>query len=307
VRAYDEATALVSYCQSNEAVVSLYGVMKAGAAYVPMDSRAPVERAAGIANDCRPSAVITTRRLAARLLPLLDRSLKLVVLVGDGATSLEESELTFEEAIDQSVEDPRIPAIDTDLAYILYTSGSTGIPKGVMLTHRNALAFVEWCAETIGISSADRVSNHAPLHFDLSVFDLYLAAYGGSTVVLVPEDIAYFGRSLANFIINEAITIWYSVPSALRLLTRAVSEPGSLSTLHTVVFAGEVYPTPQLRQLRDLVPGAQLWNLYGPTETNVCTYYRIDELPEDIFPFPLAEVAGIQTCSPSIPKVPWLV
>jgi amino acid adenylation domain-containing protein len=273
--------------KSLEAVVSVYGVMKAGAAYVPMDSRAPIERAATIANDCRISAIITTPRLATRLVPLLAHPPNLVVLVGDGAASLEEQAMTFGEAIDQSVDDPQIPAIDTDLAYILYTSGSTGIPKGVMLTHRSALTFVEWSAERIGIGSADRVSNHAPLHFDLSVFDLYLTAYGGSTVVLVPEDIAYFGRSLEEFIVNEAITIWYSVPSALKLLTKAVSEPGKLSTLHTVVFAGEVYATPQLRQLRRLVPEAKIWNLYGPTETNVCTYYRVDELPEDDHPIPI--------------------
>ena len=106
-------------------------------------------------------------------------------------------------------------ATTTDLAYILYTSGSTGRPKGVMLTHQNALTFVEWCAETFHIESEDHVSNHAPLHFDLSVFDVYNGIKAGATVYMVPDEIAVFPASLANWIEQQQISVWYSVPSAL--------------------------------------------------------------------------------------------
>jgi amino acid adenylation domain-containing protein len=160
-----------------------------------------------------------------------------------------------------------------------------------MLSHRNALAFVRWCADTIGVSPDDRFSNHAPLHFDLSVFDLYLAAFGGSTVVLVPEREAFFGASLADLIDRERITVWYSVPSALRLLTRA-AKPGSLRSLRTVVFAGEVYPTPALRELRERIPHADLWNLYGPTETNVCTYHKVEGLPPNDQTIPIGRACA---------------
>jgi amino acid adenylation domain-containing protein len=273
--------------KSTEAVACLYGSLKAGAAYVPMDPKAPVARTAAVANDCRVSAIITTPALASRFLPLLDTRPSLVVLIGDDAP-LQAPHVTYTGVInDQPAHDPDIPGIDADLAYILYTSGSTGRPKGVMLSHRNALTFVEWCAESIGVDSSDRLSNHAPFHFDLSVFDLYLAAFGTATVVLVPEDIAYFGQSLTRFIVDERITIWYSVPSALRLITKTVDGPGTFPLLRTVAFAGEVYPTPHLRKLKRIVPDAALWNLYGPTETNVCTYYRVDELPEDGRPIPI--------------------
>ncbi len=127
----------------------------------------------------------------------------------------------------------------------------------------------------------DTLSNHAPLHFDLTVFDLYLSALVGATVVPVPDEITYLGAELSSFIDREGISVWYSVPSALTLLARTLPGPGALPRLRTVVFAGEVFPTKELRRLRELLPDVSLWNLYGPTETNVCTYYRVTDLPED--------------------------
>ena len=145
----------------------------------------------------------------------------------------------------------------------------------MMLSHRHALNFVRWCASALEVGPQDTLSNHAPLHFDLSVFDLYLAALSGATVVPVPDEITYLGADLSSFIAREGVSVWYSVPSALTLLARTLPGPGALPTLRTVVFAGEVFPTKELRRLRELLPEADLWNLYGPTETNVCTYHRV--------------------------------
>lgn len=172
---------------------------------------------------------------------------------------------------------PQVTLTETDLAYILYTSGSTGRPKGVMLSHQNALTFVEWCAETFHVTSEDKLSNHAPLHFDLSVFDVYNTIEAGATVYLVTEDIALFPTTLANFIESKGITVWYSVPSALvLLLLHANLQREKLARLRTILFAGEVFPMKYLRQLVELLPGVDFYNLYGPTETNVCTYYKVE-------------------------------
>jgi amino acid adenylation domain-containing protein len=271
-----------------EAVTAVYAAMKAGAAYVPIDPNGPAARGALVAADCRVAALVTTPELGPGLLAAMGdhgHAPHTVVVVGDptaGTWPSGPTVLAFDGAVaDGDRTSPGLNVTEADLAYILYTSGSTGVPKGVMLSHRNGLAFVEWSAARIGVDERDVLSNHAPLHFDLSVFDLYVAALAGATLVVVSSEEAYLAQGLVNLIRREGITTWYSVPSALMVLMRALDGPGDLPSLRTVVFAGEVYPTPQLRELRRLLPDVGLWNIYGPTETNVVTYYPVLEVPSD--------------------------
>src|SRR5208337_4650902 len=150
-------------------------------------------------------------------------------------------------------------------------------PKGVMLTHQNALTFVEWCADKFKITSEDRLSNHAPLHFDLSVFDVYNTLEAGATLYMITEDLALFPSRLAEAMATYGITVWYSVPSALiLLLLHADLNAEKLKKLRIILFAGEVFPMKYLRQLAERLPHVDLYNLYGPTETNVCTYYKVE-------------------------------
>jgi len=191
------------------------------------------------------------------------------------------------DAVDGPVPDHDDPQGGDDegdtLAYILYTSGSTGTPKGVCISHRNALAFVEWAVEACGITADDRLSNHAPLTFDLSVLDVYGAFARAASVHLVPRTLSYSPAGLARFLVQQAITVWYSVPSALVLMADVGGlHQLDLTGLRAVLFAGEPYPVQHLRRLREQLPHALMMNLYGPTETNVCTAHTVAAtLPAD--------------------------
>ncbi|HXD98556.1 MAG TPA: amino acid adenylation domain-containing protein [Candidatus Acidoferrum sp.] len=255
-----------------ESLVAMLGVLKAGAVYVPLDPHAPIRRVAGIAENCGIRALVTT---AERSRSLEADALACTVLVSGDAHRDGEVPWTALDACPAG--SPPEVGVEGDLAYILYTSGSTGQPKGVMLTHRNALTFVDWCAATFDIRPEDRLSNHAPLHFDLSVFDVYNALGAGATVSMIHEEIAVFPQRLAALIESQGLTVWYSVPSALvYLLLHGDLGGRDLDRLRLVLFAGEVFPMKYLRQLADLLPHVELYNLYGPTETNVCTYHRVD-------------------------------
>jgi amino acid adenylation domain-containing protein len=177
------------------------------------------------------------------------------------------------------------------LAYVLYTSGSQGIPKGVALTHANGLAFADWSVREFGLRPTDRVAGHAPLHFDLSTLDVFATGRAGACLVLVPESQVGMGSVLNRFVVDRRITVWYSVPNALgRMVTARNSALLTRSPLRVVLFAGETFPIPRVRSLRALVPSADLYNLYGPTETNVCTYHRVrdtDVAPGRTAPLPI--------------------
>jgi acyl-coenzyme A synthetase/AMP-(fatty) acid ligase len=150
----------------------------------------------------------------------------------------------------------------------------------VMLSHLNGLAFVEWAVSEMGVMAEDRLSSHAPFHFDLSIFDIFASSIAGATVVLVPSESAYFPVDVARFIEQEEITVWYSVPSVLNMLvTRGNLKPREFPALRTVLFAGEIFPTKYLNRLMDLLPATRFCNLYGPTETNVCTWYDVPSTP----------------------------
>ena len=263
-----------------ESLVSMFGVLKAGGVYVPLDPQQPAQRIQYIIDNCAIRALVTTREKLRSLDPAAIPSVQFSVFT-DGSDGAEASVrgIPWRELGNFPASSPPegLDPTTLDLAYILYTSGSTGRPKGVMLTHQNALTFIEWCAETFHIRPEDHLSSHAPLHFDLSVFDVYNTIEAGATVYMVPDDALLFPATLAKFIAAHGISVWYSVPSALvHLVLHGDLKSQNLEGLRLILFAGEIFPIKYLRQLAELLPKVELYNLYGPTETNVCTYYRVD-------------------------------
>jgi amino acid adenylation domain-containing protein len=262
-----------------ESVIAMLGVVKAGGVYVPLDPQAPTERVGYIIGNCGICALITRADKRRALDKATLSSLSFSILIDEAPQSSNGADVIPWGMLAEypASHAPRVTLTETDLAYILYTSGSTGRPKGVMLTHQNALTFVEWCAAEFQITSEDRLSNHAPLHFDLSVFDVYNTLEAGAALYMITEDLALFPSRLAEAIAARGITVWYSVPSALiLLLLHADLNAERLKRLRMILFAGEVFPMKYLRQLAERMPGVDLYNLYGPTETNVCTYYKVE-------------------------------
>lgn len=249
------------------AVVTMQAALRLGAAYVPVDPLGPVARAVQVVTDCSARVVVTTARWETELRR-------------HGITTA----MAYPEDLEPAGRVPDPGGSPDDLAYILYTSGSTGTPKGVCLSHRNAMAFVDWAVAEMGGSSADRFANHAPLHFDLSVLDLYAAFRMGASVHLIPTEMSYVAATLVDYLVRNEITVWYSVPSALILMVR---DGGMLNvapwrfSLRVLLFAGEPFPVKYLRSLRDYLPAVRFLHLFGPTETNVCTFYDVTSIPPD--------------------------
>ncbi|HVM01464.1 MAG TPA: amino acid adenylation domain-containing protein [Acidimicrobiales bacterium] len=280
--------------KSPEAIAGLFGVLKAGAAYVPLDHHAPAERLAYIAADCGIRTLLTTSAQLPACGELVAAGAPLERLVVLDATGTEADgdqpgvEVPGVEVLGpvelaaQEASPPPVRVIDLDLAYILYTSGSTGRPKGVMLTHRNALTFVEWAVTRFAVSPEDRLSSHAPLHFDLSVFDVFAASAAGAGLFLVPPEASVLPLEAVRFMAAHELTVWYSVPSILVMIAlRGGLAAGDLPRLRAVLFAGEVLAPKHLRRLMELLPHADFHNLYGPTETNVCTHHQVRQPPGD--------------------------
>jgi amino acid adenylation domain-containing protein len=161
-----------------------------------------------------------------------------------------------------------------DLAYLLYTSGSTGTPKGVMISRQNAGYFVDWSARAFPVGPGDQVAQHAPLHFDLPVYDVFVTLASGACLHLVDERTALLPAAVYRFLRDRRITAVYAVPSALNaVVQRSAFGTDGLPALRRVLYAGEEYHVPQLRELASgLTEGAEIANLYGPVETNVVTW-----------------------------------
>ncbi|NEQ52235.1 MAG: amino acid adenylation domain-containing protein [Leptolyngbya sp. SIO3F4] len=279
--------------KSLESAIAIYGIWKAGAAYVPLDPGAPIGRTAYAINHCSIRHLVTQKSKRMRMPDLLDAAPDISCIVGlPESFKLEHSIKRCDWSdIAPSNTSPEVRLMEQDLAYIMYTSGSTGTPKGIMHTHRSGLNYARMAAYTYGLTYEDRLGNHSPLHFDMSTLDYFSGPLVGATTVIIPEAYTKMPASLSQLAQDEALTIWYSVPFALiQLLLRGVLEERNLSSLRWVLFGGEPYPAKYMYGLMERLPQARFSNVYGPAEINQCSYYHVPPLvkgqaiPEEVAP-----------------------
>src|SRR5437899_737710 len=271
------------------AIVSMVGTLKADCTYVPLDPSSPAPRVAKIVESAEPRVILAEARAASLLSTLLSNTR----LRSSIALGWMDSDRTRGQAFNPtfSLEDvERAPSDPLDYrngpahpAHILFTSGSTGMPKGVVIQHSNVIHFVEWARRYFNLGPTDRISGHPPLHFDLSTFDVFGTFASGGELHLVPPEINLLPNALAEFIRRAELTQWFSVPSLLSYMAKFdVVQFNDFPALRRLLWCGEVFPTPALRYSMARLPHVTFTNLYGPSETTIASsYYTVPTCPED--------------------------
>jgi len=235
--------------KSLELAVAIYGILKAGCIFVPIDPMMPAKRVSLVFDDCDIKHAVTSNALVESIVQI-NRSAD-VHLYGVDESSLPTPSgkaLSWADIYRAPVSRPQINITDQDLGYIMYTSGSTGVPKGMMHTHHGSISYARWGARHVGVSAADRVASHAPLHFDLSIFDFFSTAQSGATVVLVPEATTRFPASWTKYMESEKISVLFTVPYTLiAMMEQGAMHQRELGALRWILYGGEVFPPAKLR------------------------------------------------------------
>ncbi|NLT07192.1 MAG: amino acid adenylation domain-containing protein [Solirubrobacterales bacterium] len=267
------------------AIVAIHGVLRAGGVYVPLDAESPPQRLGRIVTSAEPRLLLAVPEAAERLDALADTmalppvwSVETDAIAGARVRS-ERTRADWD--VDAPPPDVRIAPHEA--AHLLFTSGSTGEPKGVVITHGMVTAFVDWAVGYFGTRASDRISGHPPLHFDLSTFDIYATFKAGAELHLVPPTLSVDPSALAALIRDRELTQWFSVPSALTYMAKfdAVGQD-DFPALERLLWCGEVLPTPVLAKWMRKLPHVTFTNLYGPTEATIASsYHTVPEVPRD--------------------------
>lgn len=264
--------------KSVDSLSAFFGVVYSGNFYVVIDTAMPVERINSIFNTLSPVAVVTDSKHIEKAKQI----------------SFDGEIFNFDEAVKTDIDNDALLAIrkkmiDTDPLYALFTSGSTGVPKGTVVSHRNVIAYAEWVTEAFDITSETVFGSQTPFYFSMSVLDVYSTVKNGATLHIVPKKLFSFPLKLLEFVRDMHVNTIYWVPSAMAIVANwKALDYVELPELKKVLFAGEVMPTKQLNVWISHIPDAMFANLYGPTEvTDICTYYVVDRHFEDDEPLPI--------------------
>lgn len=267
-------------------IPTFFGVIYAGGFYVPIDSQMPNERIKLIFQDLKPSMIIcddfTEENAKANFnnIPIYNYF------------------EAFSEPIEDAILDKiRIKMKSTDLLYVLFTSGSTGVPKGVTISHLAVIDFVEWISTKYNMNENTKLCNQAPFYFDASVPDIYIPLKTGATLYIPPKSYYTFPKKIMNYLNEHDINTLIWVPSALcNVVNCKAFEVTVPKNIELVIFCGEVMPCKHLNVWRKYIPDAMYVNMYGPTEaTYACMYYNINRDYSDEEKLPLGKACENST------------
>ena len=253
---------LIILPKSINTLISFFGVAKSGNFYTLLDEKMPLERIEKIIKVLKPKAFITSKSLNLKL--------DLPTLYTEDFESYERDEEALAKA--------RLRHIDTNLLYVFFTSGSTGLPKGVSISHKSVIDYAFWVSEEFELDENEIIANQAPLYFDNSILDIFPTIKEGGSVHLVPNSLFAFPLKVLEYLENEEVNTIFWVPSVLIYFANTQAlEKFKLEKLKKVLFCGEIMPNKQLNYWRTHLPHTLFANLYGPTEiTDVCCFYKVD-------------------------------
>ncbi|AHH95548.1 hypothetical protein GCM10010174_60650 [Kutzneria viridogrisea] len=258
--------------KGSSAVMAIYAGLRAGAVVAPMDVADPPARTARMVHNAGLSVLLTVDRSLGACREAAELATEGVDL-GSGEL---DCGLNWVRTIAEADRPEALPAPTDQGGYILFTSGSTGWPKGVLLSHENVAHYALWAAEEFGLTERDRIGSQAALTFDLTTFDLYSAASAGACAVLMPDVLRAFPRDVVNWLNDNQITAFMAVPSLYHnMLLQGGFAESVPPTLRVAAFGGEAFAPRHLERYLELLGDVPFYNLYGPTETNACTYYRM--------------------------------
>lgn len=263
--------------------VAFLGIAMSGCFYTVIDPRMPLERVSRIFSTLQPAVVLTDERNAEKA----GQAAEAV----PGVRVLTFADMTAEEADEQAVLRAMDRVIDTDLLYAFFTSGSTGMPKGVTINHRSVVNYIEWAVTELGFDAETVFGNQAPFHFDISVQDIYATLRCRGTLHIIPQMLFSFPIRLLEYIRDNQVNTLYWVPTVLSSVsTLDLLDKCDVSCLKQVLAIGEVLPTKCLNYWMRHLPGTRFANLYGPTEATVaCTYWYADRKLEDSESVPIGK------------------
>jgi amino acid adenylation domain-containing protein len=273
--------------KSTAALVAIFGIYKAEAIYVPLDPVSPSARLQKILGSCGCRWMLAGGNVGAVLADILQQprwrdELSIGWLDTERPHGFPVT-FTLSDLSVYSAEPRDYQRRPTDPAHILFTSGSTGDPKGVVISHANGVHCAEWARKHFSVDATDRLSCHPPLSFDMSFMDILTAAAAGAELHLVSPEVSVMPNGPAEFIRESAVTQWFSVPSVLRYMAQFDRvRQDDFPALKRVLWAGDVLPTPTLMYWMKRLPHVTFTNLYGPTETTIISsVYTVPECPDD--------------------------